>query len=340
MFLMIALGACSQQKESGFVRLNRNDSLKRVDVFIDSVFFTAYIYPQTIEKPVLFPLISADNVVVSRGYPLAPRQGERIDHPHHVGLWFNYGDVNGLDFWNNSFDIPADKKPLYGRIMHRSIDRIQDGNTGILEVTEDWVNYNGIALLQENTRYCFSGDQHNRVIDRITTITAVDTAVILKDNKEGLIAMRVDRAFEAPATEALLFTDSRGNRTEVKSLNNEGVNGHYVGSSGKEGDAVWGTRNRWVILTACKNNDTISLVFFDHPDNPGYPAYAHARGYGLFSMNNLGQNVFDPSMAKTEYRLVKGQSLHFRHRFIIHSGSKLMPEDANRISEQFSSEYQ
>ena len=29
------------------------------------------------------------------GFPLDPRPGERVDHPHHVGLWFNYGDVNG-----------------------------------------------------------------------------------------------------------------------------------------------------------------------------------------------------------------------------------------------------
>ena len=30
---------------------------------------------------------------------IEPKTGERIDHPHHMGHWFNYGDVNGLDFW-------------------------------------------------------------------------------------------------------------------------------------------------------------------------------------------------------------------------------------------------
>ena len=25
---------------------------------------------------------------------MAPREGERTDHPHQMGLWLNYGDVN------------------------------------------------------------------------------------------------------------------------------------------------------------------------------------------------------------------------------------------------------
>jgi hypothetical protein len=33
-----------------------------------------------------------------------------LDHPHHIGLWFNYENVNGLDFWNNSFAIAPEKK--------------------------------------------------------------------------------------------------------------------------------------------------------------------------------------------------------------------------------------
>ena len=52
-----------------------------------------------------------------------PRPGERVDHPHHVGMWFNYGDVNSLDFWNNSTDIPAEKKSGFGIIKQTSAKR-------------------------------------------------------------------------------------------------------------------------------------------------------------------------------------------------------------------------
>lgn len=103
------------------VSLIRNDEKKRVDVIIDGDFFTSYIYPETIDKPVLYPLISAKGATVTRGFPLDSRPGERVDHPHHIGLWFNYGDVNGLDFWNNSSAIPVDKKHLYGSIIHKRL---------------------------------------------------------------------------------------------------------------------------------------------------------------------------------------------------------------------------
>jgi hypothetical protein len=33
----------------------------------------------------------------------------------------------------------------------------------------------------------------------------------------------------------------------------------------------------------------------------GYPAYAHARGYGLFSVNNFGQNSYDPKKEKVKF---------------------------------------
>src|SRR5580692_5279649 len=83
--------------------------------------FTAFIYPDTLEKPVLYPVYASDGQLVTRGFPLVPRTGEPVDHPHHIGIWFNYENVNGLDFWNNSYAIPADKKAQYGWIRTDSV---------------------------------------------------------------------------------------------------------------------------------------------------------------------------------------------------------------------------
>ncbi|TFG40541.1 MAG: hypothetical protein E4H43_05545, partial [Bacteroidia bacterium] len=74
-------------------------------------------------------------------------------------------------------------------------------------------------------------------------------------------------------------------------------------------------------------------------ENPGYPAYAHARGYGLFSVNNLGQNSCDPKQEKVVWNLAKGQSITLRHRFYVQSGTELVPEKANKIFKQFSKMY-
>ena len=106
------------QKQVSFVQ---NEKEQKIDVMIDGKFFTAYLYSNKIDKPVLFPLVTASGITVTRGFPLATRANERTDHPHHIGVWFNYGDVNGLDFWNNSDAIKAEDKSKYGSIRHKKL---------------------------------------------------------------------------------------------------------------------------------------------------------------------------------------------------------------------------
>src|SRR5256884_4671923 len=93
-----------------------NEQARRVDVSIDGQPFTSYIWPTTLKKPVLYPLRTAKGTVVTRGFPLEQRPGERVDHPHHAGLWFNYENVNGIDFWNNSDAIKPENAPKMGTI--------------------------------------------------------------------------------------------------------------------------------------------------------------------------------------------------------------------------------
>src|ERR671930_556973 len=173
------------------------DAERRVDILVDGQPFTSYIYPTTLKKPILYPLRTASGKLVTRGWPLEPRPGERVDHPHQVGLWFTHGDVNGLDFWNNSDAIPAARPPAMGTIVHRAVRRAAGGmGEGVLEVTADWVDYQGKALLREDTRFVFRAGPNLRAIDRITTLTALGQAVTFTDNKEGLIGLRVARPLD------------------------------------------------------------------------------------------------------------------------------------------------
>jgi hypothetical protein len=337
--MALFIGAGSQPANNNNVKLVQDDNQHKVDVFIDGKLFTSYKYPENIEKPFLFPVYAPGGAVVTRGYPLEPRKGERVDHPHHIGLWFNYGNVSGLDFWNNSSAIPANRKNSYGHIVVQKIVKAESGKKGTLEVISEWKDNKGKILLSEDAIYIFSGDKNTRTVDHISTLTAVTDSVIFNDNKEGMFAIRVDRAFEMPSNEQLFFTDEKGNPTTVKQMDNTGVTGMYVSSNGNKGDAVWGTRNEWVILSAVKDNIPISLAIFDNPKNPGYPAYAHARGYGLFSMNNLGQNSYDPKKEKVSFPLEKGQSMKLYHRFYVQSGSELLPENAVKIFQNFSKTY-
>lgn len=339
LFFMLQLFILSLSAQPAKVKMVRDNVKDKVDIIIDGKLFTSYQFPENIEKPFLSPVYASNGSVITRGFPLESRKGERVDHPHHIGIWFNHGNVNGLDFWNNSSAIPPEKKNEYGHIVVKSIDRMKGGKTGTLEVSSEWKDNKGTTVLTEKTTYIFSGDKNTRTIDHISTLTASEGKVTISDNKEGLFAIRVDRAFEMPSNESLIFTDEKGNPTTVKATDNTGVTGMYVSSSGLKGDNVWGTRNEWVLLSGTRDNVLTTFGIFDHPKNIGFPAYSHARGYGLFSVNNLGQNAYDGKKDKVVYNLEKGESITLRHRFFIQSGSEITEEQAKVIESDFASKY-
>ncbi len=339
--ILFALGinaGCSSAnaKRSKRIMVTDNRLAKRVDISIDGKPFTSYIYPDVLKKPVLYPIRTAEGSFITRGWPMDPRAGERIDHPHHVGMWFNYGDVNGFDFWNNSNDVGDNKGP-FGSIKHNTIVRAVSGNDKAeLLVTADWEQPDGTVLLKEKTTYIFTGQKNERAIERITTLTAQKEKVNFKDNKEGVLGIRLARALEHPSTKPELFTDASGNATTVAQMSNEGVSGKYISSEGIEGDNVWGTRGKWVNLNGTLDKQPVSLVILDNPQNPGYPTYWHARGYGLFAANPLGQNALSGGKETLNYSLASGKSVTFRYKVLIHSGSHLTKEEVNNYAENFS----
>lgn len=303
------------------VQVVPDEAARRVDVTVDGKPFTSYIWPTTLKKPVLYPLRSAKGTLVTRGYPLDPRGGERTDHPHHVGLWFNHGDVNGLDFWNNLDDLPAARAAKMGTIVHRKIVDAKSGEgQGELTVETEWQKPDGVALLRERTQFVFRADGQSRTVDRITTLTALGEPVVFTDNKEGVLGLRVARALEHPTTQPDLFTDANGRAQTTKTLDNTSVTGQYTSSEGLKGDAVWGTRGRWTMLTGTVEAEPVTLAMLDHPSNTGFPTYWHARGYGLFAANPLGEKVFSNGKSELNARLAPNASLVFRHRIVVLGG--------------------
>ncbi len=305
------------------VTVTPNEAARRVDVAIGGRPFTSYIWPERLKKPVLYPLRSAKGTLVTRGWPFDPRPGERVDHPHHVGLWFDYGDVNGVDFWNNSDALEPEEAAKMGVIVHRSIVQARGGaESGSLVADADWVGPGGAPFLRERAAFVFRGDATSRTVDRVATLTAFDRRVVFNDNKEGLFGLRVARQLEQPSTTAEVFTDASGKATAVPVLDNAGVTGSYTSSEGKTGDAVWSTRGRWTMLTGKIGPEALTLAILDHPKNPGFPTYWHARGYGLFAANPLGQKIFtDGKQPPLNLTLEPGASVTFRYRFVILNGT-------------------
>jgi hypothetical protein len=317
----LSLAAMTSFVQAQKVDLVNNEKEKKVEVSVDGKPFTAYYYPgeDVLKKAVLYPVMTGKGTVITRGWPMDPRANERVDHPHHVGVWLNYEDVNGNDYWNNS-DAVNHQKRAYGTIKHTGITSMKGGkNKGELVVTADWVDKDGKLTLKEVTTYTFSGKGDSRVIDRSTKLTAVNGDVAMPDIKDGMYAIRVARELELPSSKPEIFTDAAGIATKVPVMNNEGITGNYRNSNGVEGEEVWGKRAIWCNLTGKIKDEDISVAIIDHPKNVGYPAYWHARGYGLFAVNPLGQKQLSNGKDVLNFKIKNGDSTTFRYRMVVAS---------------------
>ncbi|HOF54442.1 MAG TPA: PmoA family protein [Prolixibacteraceae bacterium] len=333
--LILLLGTEVSALDPLKVELKEDAAAKKVEVFVDGKLFTAYIFSEGLSKPVLWPVISPAGNSVTRGYPLAPVAGDRVDHPHHVGVWFNYGDVNGLDFWNNSGVIAADKAAAYGTIRHRNLEKIKNGRKDAeMRVSNEWVDSGGNKILDEKTTFRFLANEKLRIIDRTTTLTAVSSDVRFPDNKEGLYAIRVSTELELPMSGSVEVTDQEGRVGWVPAADRSAVSGNYLGSNGLSGADVWGTRGKWMKLSGTINGEAVSVMIIDHPSNPGYPAYWHARGYGLFAVNNLGQKALSGGKNELNFSLNQGKSVTFRYRLLVSSG-ELTTGQINKLVKSF-----
>lgn len=338
-FLFISISCSDSGKDKGCsIVFKNNEAEKKLEVVMDGKLFTTFCWPDNVYKPVLYPVYTSAGTAVTRGFPLNPRPGERNDHIHQVGIWLNYGNVNGYDFWGNGYR--GVKEPNGGVIKHLAIKRIVGGpGDGSFTSEESWLDPLGKELLSEETEYHFIGKDNIRIIDRITTLTAGDTAVVFKDTKEGMFGIRVARQLELPSDDGVILLDANGNPSEVKDTLNTGVTGDYRSSEGVTGLEVWGTRAKWMDLFGVIGDEKISVVICDHPKNPGYPTYWHARGYGLFSANPLGWFDFSSGKETFGFSIPAKKDIRFRYRVIISSGSYLTDDEINAFSEEFAKKY-
>ncbi|MCS3798642.1 PmoA family protein [Niastella sp. OAS944] len=323
----------AQKKET--VKLVQEKDKNTINVIIGNNLFTSFIYPDSLAKPVLYPIFSQNGAMLTRGYPMYPLAGDPTDHPHHLGLWLNFENVNGLDFWNNSFAIPADKKGMYGSIKTDRIIKKEDGAKGILAYHANWVDNKNNILLEETTQYEFSGSGSQRIVDRITTLKA-NMEVLFTDAKDGLLGLRVAHEMQISSKKDGVFTDDKGNVTVVKANTDAMATGNYVTSAGKTGDSAWSTRAVWCKMFGKMKNDSISIAIIDHPSNINYPTYWHARGYGLFAANPLGAKVFSGGKTATNLKLKKGESVRFVYRVVFDQGPvTISAAQLNQLADDF-----
>ena len=128
------------------------------------------------------------------------------------------------------------------------------------------------------------------------------------------------RELQLPTLEKKKYVDAFGIETIVEAIADKAANGNYINSNGVKGEDVWSKKATWCMLYGKMNNDSISIVMMDHSKNIGYPTNWHARGYGLFAANPLGDKVFTNGKSERNLSLQPQQSVAFRFRTAIASG--------------------
>jgi hypothetical protein len=327
----------SQEIVKSGVRIENKVSDQKVDVYFGDELFTSYIYPDNIMKPCLWPIVTSEGMEITRKYPLKQVAGERADHPHHIGMWMNYGDVNGIDYWGHSEATPEDRKAFSGVIRHQEVvEASADDVQGKIRTRTQW-EAQGRTQILEDIELHFMDRGKVRIIDWISTLTAQED-ILFNDTKEGMFAIRVSRELELPSNNPLTLTDAHGNPETIQVINNDAVSGDYLSSEGIKGGDVWGTRAKWMKLFGEYKEGKVAVVILDHEKNPGYPAYWHARGYGLFAVNPLGQSVFSDGKESMNLSLKKGESVRFAFRTLICSG-EISDAEINALGVEFSNQY-
>ena len=304
---LLAALAARAAAEPAPVTIAPDAAAHRVAVTVGGRPFTDYRYEPDLKKPALFPLRTEKGTIVTRGAPVDPQPGEPTDHPHHVGSWLTYGDVNGLDFWGKKASI-----------RHRKTVRAEGGKEkGELEIEADWAGADDKPVLAESTRFVFRGAPGLRAFDRATTLTAAAQRVLFKDTKEGMFGIRVAKSLQGDGK--------------------PGETGLYRSSEGIIGKDVWSTRAKWMLLSGKVGDESVTIAVFDHPKNPNHPTYWHARTYGLFAANPLGQKDFDKAKGELGFALEPGKSATFRYRVLIVTGD-YTPEQADAELRKFAAE--
>ena len=77
----------------------------------------------------------------------------------------------------------------------------------------------------------------------------------------------------------------------------------------------------------------ITIAIIDNKNNANYPAWSHARGYGLFATNNLGGRAFDKNAPEVKIILKEGENIVFKHKIVI--GGDMSDSELNMILKNF-----
>ena len=223
-------------------------------------------------------------------YPLNSSSGLSVtedaprDHPHHNSFWTAHGDVNGRDFW-----------AAKAVIEHVKFEKLKVGPAyAEIVAVNHWLDGDALILERRSLRV-WNVASREWLIDYEVELNPLVKEVVLGDTKEaGILSLRVASSMRV-------------------------VNGGMIVNSwgGVNEQEVWGRRAAWCDYSGPLGDEVYGVSVFDHPSNPRFPTYWHARDYGLMAANVFGLSYFI-GVKGGEMRLEK--SVAFKYRVYVHKG--------------------
>lgn len=228
-------------------------------------------------KPFLFPLIGpAGKRLTTMSHPIDPH-----GHRHHRSVWIGHRDVNGHNFWEETDGsrIVMPRLEAYGH----------EEDAAWFRAAHEWRAPDGTVLLHEQ---------------RTWKMTKLDGGAYYLDLK---LAFSPE---EAPVTFGKTPFGFLGVRVAPSMSVSEGA-GRILNSEGRRDEAeVHWKAARWVDYSGPVAPDTVNgAAFFDHPDNPGFPATFHVRDEGWMGASFTYAAPFT---------LETGESLELNYRIYVH----------------------
>jgi len=264
-----------------------------VEVRIDGQLFARYDATTGPNKPYFHPLYGPGGRLMVRKYPLETVPTETHDHPHHRGLWFTHGEVNGHDFWSEG--------PNAGRTVCRGFEALEGGPVmGGFRSRTDWLAKDGTRVAEDVRQVRVWRLPECRILDFEVTVRATEGPLVFQDTKEGSFGIRLPDTMRVKGGDGRILT-SRGDRDA----------------------AAWGKRAEWVDYWGTVEGAVMGVAILDHPDNPRHPTYWHVRDYGLFAANPFGVHDFVPGQPKGtgDLTVPAGGTVTFRYRVLLHPGA-------------------
>ena len=213
------------------------------------------------------------------GHPGAP------NHDHHRSVWFAHQNVNGFNFWSNQSKA---------RIRQKLWLSYKDGlKEAAMATLLGWFDDEGREIMeQELVAVMKPGTAGETFLELNSTFRAKGAPVTLGKTNFGFLAVRVAKSISAHFGGGQL-TNSHGMKGE---RNLFGQSAEWMDYSGPVSKAV-GDKH----IPAIEG-----ITYFDHMDNPGFPAHWHVRSDGWMgaSFNLLEPYIIEQDKSLTLRYLV------------------------------------